>query len=120
MKLREALHAALDALMYVDYIGLVINNHYAPDIDMWHRTQEEDEEFVHKAKISYYSDRQHKMLSGVVEVWPYREVTNFDKLPELDPDQEGWELFRGSMKDLKEARKDLNWLIGVFEHEHGY
>ena len=120
MKLREALHAALDALMYVNFIGLVINNHYSPDIRMWHLTHEEDGEFVHKAEILYYSDIPNKMIEAEVEVWPFREVLDFDKLPELDPEQEGWDLWSGSMTDLKEARKDLNWLIGVFEHEHGY
>ena len=59
MKLREILYPALDALMYVDHLSLVINNHYDPysGVCLFHRTRKEGDNDIHVAAIYYYNPR---------------------------------------------------------------
>lgn len=117
MRLESLLHTALDALMYVDSLSLVTNNQLHPysGILLLHRTRKEDNEDIHIAEIIYRDGGLGHHLVEECVIFPFREMPDFQKLFGLDPDDSSWSLYRGHLCDLKEARADLDELIGYFE-----
>ena len=122
MKLKHALEAAYKASWYVWSITIDNQNSPIRSIHMIHHVWNDWDARgeIHILDFLYCGPESNPYQHPQMEL--FQEKPDFSKLPDLDLEEDGWELNAWDLKRLSDSKDRLETLISIFTgrntHEH--